>query len=461
MPTSQNLEALLKAGATEWNRLRSNGKVPRDHTGATINQLFSANADLSGLELVGSEWEKCDLSKLNFREANLANSYFHGGRLQDCDFRAANLEGATFEKLRLVRCDFTGAEGLQSLDLDEVVLDRVIGLEPEEPVPDQDGSQGEGSGVMLPTGDSPSVLLSRVLQKLATVPIWVLDTPSLHTPLPENLSPGSSLESKMREAVKARLGGERKAADAEVVKRAQQALRFGSKEAAVATLYLREVGVDPRFRFSAAGVLRETLRRELDVDDLTATVDPRVTGSLLALNLTQDVTDFVGEVRRRLAAVRLFTAAVEAGVSSSSELGPVIVTQESSKDLAAIAAGDVAGILEDAFGAFVALPDEVRARRLAYLAEAAGHLDQLSRLPPDLEPKWLQGPEWRECHDQEMQLIQTLRAEEIPLKVAALARDELGVPEGTVPEESETDLYIHYRCRNCDKEKLVVQSPDA
>ena len=30
--------------------------------------------------LIGSEWEACDLSKLNFREADLSNAYFHGGQ---------------------------------------------------------------------------------------------------------------------------------------------------------------------------------------------------------------------------------------------------------------------------------------------------------------------------------------------------------------------------------------------
>ena len=78
--------------------MRKDGRVAIDHTGATFAQLFSANADLSGLQLIGSEWEKCDLSKVSFREADLSNAYFHGGRLQDCDFRGANLEGATFEE---------------------------------------------------------------------------------------------------------------------------------------------------------------------------------------------------------------------------------------------------------------------------------------------------------------------------------------------------------------------------
>ena len=90
------IESLLKNGSAEWNKLRKAGQVPTDHTGATFTQLFSANADLSSLELVGTEWERCDLSKINFRDTDLSNAYFHGGRLQDCDFRGATLEGATF-----------------------------------------------------------------------------------------------------------------------------------------------------------------------------------------------------------------------------------------------------------------------------------------------------------------------------------------------------------------------------
>ena len=43
---------------------------------------------------------------------------------------------------------------------------------------------------------------------------------------------------------------------------------------------------------------------------------------------------------------------------------------------------------------------------------------------------------------------------------AELAQTELGVPAGTVPEDSEGDLFIHLRCAVCGKEKLLVQSPE-
>src|SRR5690242_8895378 len=101
MPKAPTIESLLQNGSAEWNRLRKAGKAPLEQTGATFAQLFSANADLSTTVLVGSEWDSCDLTKVSFRETDLSNAYFHGGRLQDCDFRGANLQGATFEKLKL------------------------------------------------------------------------------------------------------------------------------------------------------------------------------------------------------------------------------------------------------------------------------------------------------------------------------------------------------------------------
>src|SRR5262250_1627408 len=95
MPKTFKIEELLKNGSTEWNRQRKAGTVSTDHTGATFENLFSANTDLSGLVLVGTEWDRCDLSKVSFRDTDLSNAYFHGGRLQDCDFRGA---GAGFAR---------------------------------------------------------------------------------------------------------------------------------------------------------------------------------------------------------------------------------------------------------------------------------------------------------------------------------------------------------------------------
>jgi hypothetical protein len=478
-----SIETLLKNGSTEWNKLRKAGKVASDHTGATFAQLFSANADLSGLSLVGSEWEKCDLSKVTFRDTDLSNAYFHGGRLQDCDFRGANLDGATFEKLKLLRCDFTGAQGLEGLELEDVDMDRVVGLDGEEapppPPPPAHGitsftrEQKAAHGSLFQTladvqgqepipfrpQDAAGTLLFRGLKRMAAPPLWALDAPEQQPPVPPHTTGGNSLESLLREAVKTRLEGARPATDPEGVQRAQKALRLGSKEAAFAAMYLREVGAEPLFRFSAEKGLKDALRAELDVDDLTGSVDPRITGALLELRLPNDTAESMGEVRRRLAAVRLFSALLEAGFVPDNNWEEALDASEPALELAAVATGNDRAALGEAFSTFTALPEEGRLRRLAYLAEAAHHLEELSRLPAGTEPAWLQGPETRECHDREMHFVQALTAHEIPQKVAELAAQELGVPSGTVPEDSEDDLFIHLRCPTCGKEKLLVQSP--
>lgn len=479
MHKALSIETLLKNGSAEWNKLRKAGKVGTDHTGATFAQLYSANADLSGLGLVGTEWEKCDLSKVSFKESDLSNAYFHGGRLQDCDFRGANLEGATFERMKVLRCDFTGAKGLDALELDAVDLDRVVGIDgseaPPPPPPPAVGvtsftreqrtaqlAATESKESDLPQfrpQDSPNALLSRGLRSLGAAPIWVLDVPGLHPVPPGRLTPGASLESLLREAVKLRLEGRRMAAEPAVVEKAQKALRLGTKEAAFAALYLTEIGEAPKFRFSASNVLKQLLKEELEVNDLTASVDPRVTGALLELKLPHEVVDQVGEVRRRLAACQLFSSLLEAGFHPDNNWEEALEAAEPALDLASVATSGDREQLTEAFSAFAALPEEARLRRLAYNAEALAHLEALMRLPEGIEPSWLSGPEARECHEAEMALVAALKAEEIPQKVAKLAKEELGVPEGTVPEDSEDDLFIHVRCATCGKEKLIVQSP--
>lgn len=483
MPKSISIETLLKNGSAEWNKLRQQGKVGQDHTGATFTQLYSANADLSGLQLVGTEWEKCDLSKLNFKEADLSNAYFHGGRLSECDFRGANLEGANFENMKLWKCDFTGAQGLDDVDFEDVDLDRCQGLEedespPKPPAPqvgvtsftkeqrtaqlsEQLAEASESPTEFLPfrPQDSAATLLGRLLRALGTTPVWTLDVPGLKLPLPARLTPGSQLESLVRDCVKSRMEGRKPVADSGAVERAQTALRLGNKDAAFAALYLKEVATKPRFRFAAAVGLRRALKADLDVDDLTAQVDPRVTGALLELRLTQDIAEPLGEVRRRLAAAQLFTALLEAGFQPDTNWEEAIEGTEGALDLAVLAFAADKTQRAEAFSIFAALPEEVRARRLAYLAEALAHLEMLQRLPAALEPTWVQAPEYRECHDQEMNFVNSLSAQDIPVKAAALAEGELGIPQGEMPEDSEHDLFLHFRCEACGKEKLVVQSP--
>lgn len=478
MPKGQTIETLLKGGSTAWNKLRQAGKVAHDHTGATFAQLFSANADLSGLGLIGSEWEKCDLSRVSFREADLSNAYFHGGRLQDCDFRGSNLEGATFENLKLVRCDFSGAQGLEDVEFDEVDMDRVTGLHGEEPPPGppipahgvtsftREQRTAAAAGALglddLPPfrpGDSPGTLVYRGLKTLSSIPAWVLDAPGLRLPVPPR-GPAGNLEALYREAVQTRLENRRPAAESDVVKRAQAALRLGSKDAPFAAMYLREVGLEPNFRFSAARSLRDALRAEMDVDDLTSPFDPRVSGALLELKLPNEANDFLGEAKRRLSAAQLFTALLEAGFTPENNWEEAVDSAPPAQELAVVAAGSERRVLEEAFRAFAALPEEARLRRLAYLAESTGHLQALSQLPEGTEPAWLNGPEARECHEQEMRFVQSMRAEDIPKKLPELALAELGVPVGTVPDDSEDDLFVQLRCSVCGKEKLLIQSPE-
>jgi hypothetical protein len=480
MAKAQTIESLLQAGSTEWNKLRKSGRVPLDHTGATFAQLFSANADLSGLGLIGTEWDKCDLSKINFRETDLSNAYFHGGRLQDCDFRGANLDGCTFERVKLLRCDFSGAKGLEELELDDVDMDRVVGLggedAPPPPPPPVQGTtsftreqraqaaaaQAEQAVLDLPPfrpQDPPGVLLARALKVLGNIPAWVLDASGVKPPVPPSLSPGQNLETVFREAVRARLEGRKPTPDPGAVERAHKALRMGAKDAGHAAMYLKEMGVEPAFRFSAAKTLKASVKAETDIDDLTGPVDPRTTGALLFLRLPEGVAELAPEVRRRASATQLFAALLEAGFSPENNWEEALEASPQGLELAEAAAGQDREALAEAFRTFTGLPEEARLRRLVYLAEAAYHLEQVRRLPEGTEPHWLQEPEARECHDREMNFVQALSADEIPTKVAELAQAELGVPVGSVPEDSAEDLYLHFRCPVCGKEKLFLQTP--
>ena len=459
-----SIESLLKNGSSEWNRLRKAGQVPTDHTGATFENLFSANADLAGLTLIGSEWDRCDLSKVSFKDADLSNAYFHGGRLQDCDFRGANLDGATFEKLKLLRCDFTGAQGLDSLELDDVDLDRVHGLDGEEaPPPPPPPAHGVTSFTreqkIAQTTTEPELPPFKPQDPPGSLLFRGLKRPDLRPALPLRLPPGTALESQLREAVKARLEGSKPIADPEAVARAQRSLRMGQKDAAFAAMYLREIGTPPEFRFSAAQTLKELLREEAEIDDLTGSIDPRIAGALLELQLPNETHEALGEARRRLAATQLFTSLLEAGFAPDNNWEEALESAEAALELAALATGEDRQALAEGFAAFVAIPDESRLRRLAYLAQTVGYLEQLNRLPEGVEPHWISGPEWRECHEREMEFVEALKAEQIPEKVPGLAKAELGVPEGSVPEDSEGDLFVHLRCPVCGKEKLLVQSP--
>ncbi len=395
MAKLHSIDQLLQQGSKEWNQLRKDGRVSADHTGATFSQLYSANADLSGLVLIGSEWEKCDLSKVNFREADLSNAYFHGGRLQDCDFRGAKLDGATFERVKLLRCDFSGASGLDDLELDDVDTDRVVGLDGETPPPppppafginaftkaQRDAVLGKApEAPELPPFrpfDGPATLLFRGLKGLGQPPAWVLDVPGLRPPLPTKLPPGTSLETLYRDAVKTRLENRRASADATAVERAKAAVQTGSPECAVAVMYLKEVGEVVVPTPAAVDALNAALEAEIDEEDLTGSVDPRITGSLLELKAGIDATRILGDLQPRLAACTLFISLLEAGFAPDNNWEEALDSTEASQDLAAQASGQNRELLKVAFNAFADLPREVQLRRMAHLAEACAHLEAM------------------------------------------------------------------------------------
>ena len=398
-----SIEELLKSGSKQWNQLRKDNKVPLDHTGATFPQLFSANADLSGLTLVGTEWEKCDLSKVSFKDADLSGAYFHGGRLQDCDFRGANVEGATFEKLKLLRCDFTNAKGLEQLEFDDCDMDRVTGLDGEDaPPPPPPPAVGVtsftreqrahvmGLGTPAPEsdlppfrpGDAPGTLLFRGLKHIANPPPWVLDVPGLRPPLPVRMPPGASLEHQYREAVKTRLEGRRPVPDMQMVAKAKEVVASGGGDSAVAVMYLREVGEEVVPSEAAIDGLNADLREAVEVEDATADVDPRITGALLELKASSEALDVLGELRMKLAAVQLFSALIEAGFMPDNNWEEAVDSAEPSQDLAHIASNGNRSVLTEAFKAFAELPDEIKMRRLAYLAEATAHVEAMAGPAP-------------------------------------------------------------------------------
>ncbi len=404
MAKQQNIEELLQSGSKQWNTLRKQGKVPVDHTGSTFPQLFSANADLSELTLVGSEWEKCDLSKVSFRDSDLSNSYFHGGRLQDCDFRGANLEGATFEKLKLLRCDFTGARGLEELELDDVDMDRVTGLDGEDaPPPPPPPAVGitsftrEQRAAALATsmpavesdlppfrpGDSAGSMLFRGLKHVANPLPWVLDIPGQRAPLPVRMPLGSSLEHLYREAVKTRLEGRRPVPDMPAVERAKQTVATGGPEVAIAVMYLKEVGEAVTPSEAAVDALNAALTAGVEVDDPTCDVDPRITGALLAMKATVEALGHLGELRMRLAACCLFTSLLEAGFTPENNWDEAVDSLEVAQDLAHIATNGNRELLGDAFRSYAELPEDVRLRRLGYLAEAVSHVEAMAHGSPD------------------------------------------------------------------------------
>ena len=114
------------------------------------------------------------------------------------------------------------------------------------------------------------------------------------------------------------------------------------------------------------------------MEDATSDVDPRITGALLELKASAEALDLVGELRMKLAAATLFSSLLEAGFAPDNNWEEAVDSQEASQDLAHIASNGNRPMLGDAFKSFAELPDEVRMRRLAYLAEATAHVEAMS-----------------------------------------------------------------------------------
>jgi hypothetical protein len=225
--------------------------------------------------------------------------------------------------------------------------------------------------------DTPAAMVFRVMKHISNPPLWVLDVPGLRLPLPARMVPGTSLESLYREAVKTRMEGRRPVPDNQAVEKAKKVVADGSSETALAVMYLREVDVQPVASEAAIATLAEDLGRAVEIEDPTGDVDPRVTGALLELRGAADALEHLGELRMRLAACQLFTSLLEAGFSPENNWEEAADSPDA-QDLAHVATNGNRGILKEAFNAFCALPEEVRLRRLAYLAEATAHVEALA-----------------------------------------------------------------------------------
>jgi len=372
--------------------MRQEGKVDDDHTGATFVQLFSANTNLAKLCLAGSEWEACDLSNVSFRNADLSNAYFHGGRLQDCDFRYAELGGATFEKLKLVRCNFTGAKGLGSLELVAVDTDRVTGLdELEENEENEDNEKSKAKPENTPSAsaqhfrpfDSPEQLFQNGLRHLEQIPLWVLDVYELNPPLPSQNPTPLSPEGLLRDLAKTKLSHQKPTATEMGLQRAKTALSQNSADVACAIVYLSHLGVEFSLSETVLHSLRHAFQETINVDDLTGAVDPRLVHALKLCKEEQALFNSLDELRIRLSAAQLFTALLQAQLApGNASWKEAVENNETATSLCKMASGGDLDFLEEAFFIFAGLPEEIQLQRLAYLSVSNQLVEELLNKRP-------------------------------------------------------------------------------
>jgi len=395
----QRIEVLLKNGSKLWNQMRQEGKVADDYTGATFVQLFSANTNLAKLCLAGSEWETCDLSNVSFKNADLSNAYFHGGRLQDCDFRHAELAGATFEKLKLVRCNFSGAKGLNTLELLGVDMDRVTGLEETEEADDDEeeenqkpkansSSSSSENGDAAPAAfahnfrpfDSPRQLFHNGLRRLENIPLWVLDVHEMSPPLPAQSPLAFGPEGLLRDWAKAKLTHQKPATTDMGLQRAHTALAQNSADVACAIVYLQQVGAEFACSEAVLHSLQNAFQETVELDDLTGAVDPRLVHALKLSGAEHTLLGSLDELRVRLSAAQLFTALLQAGLTPDNPLWKEAVEKdETASSLSQMASGGDLGFLAEAFRVFAGLPEEIQLQRLAYLSTSNQLVESLLR----------------------------------------------------------------------------------
>lgn len=125
-----SLEDALRKGGAELKKLRRSKQLAVAHVGATLVDIKLAGGDLSGLQLIGTEWEGCVFEGTSFVNADLSNCLIHRGVFLGCDFTGTDFSGASIEHALFSRCNFSGVKGWDTVEQDDVELDQVHGLSP-------------------------------------------------------------------------------------------------------------------------------------------------------------------------------------------------------------------------------------------------------------------------------------------------------------------------------------------
>ncbi len=81
----------------------------RDFPKLQLRRINLRNADLSGINLQGSDLSYADLRNADLSKANLSNCYFNEANLQEVNLSGANLQGAYFIKAYLIKANLTKA----------------------------------------------------------------------------------------------------------------------------------------------------------------------------------------------------------------------------------------------------------------------------------------------------------------------------------------------------------------